>query len=92
MALISCPECAKEISEKAPSCPNCGVPISSAKNNSPLYDKHMAVTRTGAKWEGIGFLLIVSGMIYGMASSSDNHIGGIAVAIGFVVFIVGRFK
>lgn len=27
MALISCPECGKEISDKAVSCPNCGNPI-----------------------------------------------------------------
>ena len=27
MALIKCPECGKEISEKAKSCPNCGCPI-----------------------------------------------------------------
>ena len=25
MALVSCPECRKEISDLAPSCPNCGV-------------------------------------------------------------------
>ncbi|MBO5023092.1 MAG: zinc ribbon domain-containing protein [Clostridia bacterium] len=28
MALIKCPECNKEISDKAGSCPNCGYPIS----------------------------------------------------------------
>ena len=28
MALINCPECDKEVSEKAPKCPNCGVYIS----------------------------------------------------------------
>ncbi len=27
MALIKCPECGKEISERAQSCPNCGCPI-----------------------------------------------------------------
>lgn len=27
MALIKCPECGKEISDKAASCPNCGFPI-----------------------------------------------------------------
>lgn len=29
MALINCPECNKEISDKASSCPNCGFPIQS---------------------------------------------------------------
>lgn len=32
MALINCPECGKEISDKAISCPNCGCPI-----NQPTY-------------------------------------------------------
>ena len=27
MSLIKCPECKKEISDKAKSCPNCGCPI-----------------------------------------------------------------
>lgn len=27
MALIKCPECGKEISDQATSCPNCGIPI-----------------------------------------------------------------
>lgn len=30
MALISCPECGSEVSDKAPACPRCGVPIASA--------------------------------------------------------------
>lgn len=31
MALIKCPECGKEISDKAAACPNCGYPIASEK-------------------------------------------------------------
>lgn len=27
MALIKCPECEKEISDKAPACPHCGCPL-----------------------------------------------------------------
>lgn len=27
MALIRCPECTKEVSDKAPSCPHCGLPL-----------------------------------------------------------------
>ena len=30
MALIKCPECGREVSDKAGSCPNCGCPIASA--------------------------------------------------------------
>lgn len=32
MALIKCPECGKEVSDKAISCPNCGCPIASSDN------------------------------------------------------------
>lgn len=31
--LINCPECGKQVSDKAVSCPDCGCPISSAKSN-----------------------------------------------------------
>ena len=30
MALINCPKCAKEVSDRAVSCPNCGYPVASA--------------------------------------------------------------
>jgi hypothetical protein len=30
MALIPCPECAEQVSERAPTCPKCGTPISGA--------------------------------------------------------------
>lgn len=33
MALIACPECGSEVSDKAPTCPKCGVPIASAKSD-----------------------------------------------------------
>lgn len=32
MALIKCPECGKEVSERANACPVCGYPIADAKN------------------------------------------------------------
>ena len=31
MALINCPECGKEVSDKATSCPNCGLPLNDKK-------------------------------------------------------------
>lgn len=31
MALINCPECGREISEKATSCPHCGIPLGKKK-------------------------------------------------------------
>jgi RNA polymerase subunit RPABC4/transcription elongation factor Spt4 len=75
VALILCLECGKEVSDKAVSCPNCGAP--------------RKVTRTGAKWEGIGFILIIIGLIMAIAGQG---VGMLLLVVGFIVFIIGRFK
>lgn len=38
MAIIQCPECGKEISDKAKACIHCGYPISEEKNNICVID------------------------------------------------------
>lgn len=35
MALIKCPECGKEISDRAASCPNCGCPVEKTQTDNP---------------------------------------------------------
>jgi len=92
MALIKCAECGKEVSDKAAACPGCGAPIAavSPPQVSLAPASHARVTRTGAKWEGIGFVLIVIGIVVGMAASPT--LGWVAALAGVVVFIVGRFK
>jgi uncharacterized membrane protein YvbJ len=37
MALIKCPECQKEVSDKAISCPNCGNPITEDSPSKKFY-------------------------------------------------------
>ena len=41
MALIKCPECGKEISDKAMSCPNCGCPVNLEEDKFPKEDKSL---------------------------------------------------
>lgn len=43
MALIKCPECGKEISDKARACPNCGYPIAKLndKDSIPQNDNYL---------------------------------------------------
>lgn len=49
MALINCPDCNREISDKAPTCPGCGAPISAAADigtkatTIPYSDQEVAV-------------------------------------------------
>jgi hypothetical protein len=38
MALIKCEDCGREVSDRAPACPNCGAPIATA-NHAPAPDK-----------------------------------------------------
>ena len=45
---------------------------------------------TGEKWEAIGFLLMFVGLV--MAIASQAGLGGLLIAVGFVVFFMGRFK
>lgn len=42
MALINCPECNKQISDKANACPNCGFPIDSIQISDTKYDVILA--------------------------------------------------
>lgn len=87
MALVKCSECGKQVSELASACPGCGAPIRSDAT------VHVKVTRTGAKFEGVGFGLIVLGMFALMADHPViSTLGTLAMLSGFVVFIIGRFK
>ena len=39
MALIKCPECGKDISDKAEACPNCAYPIAKLNKNNTVAQK-----------------------------------------------------
>ena len=67
MALIDCPECGKEISDKAPSCPNCGVVI--AKDNARTTSDNFKESKTEKLsaivygfWKFILYLLLVGAL------------------------------
>lgn len=92
MALTKCSECGREVSDKAAACLGCGAPIAPERGISLDSSAHASVTRTGAKWEGLGFILIIAGMLAAMASDGIvGTVGGVSVAAGFVVFLIGRF-
>lgn len=82
MALIKCPECGKEISDKAASCPNCGCPIKKASDQVQpvLGQAKKSVTSPPKKKHGclivvIGFLFIcfIIGITSKTGSSSSNN-------------------
>ena len=77
MALIKCSECEKEISDKATSCPNCGVPMKSLKEESEPTSKPVAKeggekSKTGLH-AGIGIaILAVIAIIIFVATQSGG--------------------
>ena len=56
MALITCPECGKKISDKAASCPDCGCPASEFKKPSVPEDTRSELDRIADEifWKNLG--------------------------------------
>lgn len=78
MALICCPECGKEISDKANTCPSCGLPLKSANEeylccprclSKELHAEHKGYSGKNAL---VGGLLIGGvGLLAGTIGSTD---------------------
>ena len=64
MALISCPECGKQISETTPSCPHCGYALSSAPAQPQASSP--APTKIGETKSNIpaGIICVVIGLFF----------------------------
>lgn len=60
MALINCPECETEVSNKAKQCPKCGYPIEKIKEIKPIYIEQ--VTPNIAKPKGVKFSTLIAGI------------------------------
>jgi len=108
MALISCPECGKEISSMAEKCPNCAYPISNRVNNlkphtiSPsIEDKAQIIEMTSKKLKMDGvfsvmaFVFSFTIMLTGAMifdSSFVNKIGWIGMLLSGIWMIVNSLR
>lgn len=90
MALINCSECGKEVSDKAAACPTCGAPIVKSSMKDTVPKSPTKVKREGAKWESVGTLLVILGII--APFTGNFQVGAFLFVVGLLVFIVGRFK
>lgn len=63
MALINCPECGKEISDKAASCPNCGYPISSTEKIIESQDNTTVSPPTTKSNKNVGIIIAIISII-----------------------------
>ncbi|MFW5669556.1 MAG: zinc ribbon domain-containing protein, partial [Acetivibrio ethanolgignens] len=72
MALINCPECGKEISDKAVSCPNCGVPIAKPIKKEKTNREKKRISNKSKKVIVVGILLcIVIGIVGYFCASKE---------------------
>ncbi|EPG2747499.1 OB-fold protein [Klebsiella pneumoniae] len=90
MALIKCHECAKEVSDTATSCPNCGAPISSSQQTSQLKNEQEP--------RKVGFLLLFGIIVFPIlfvwflfrkGYSKKARIMGIAYLVISIIFLGG---
>lgn len=70
MALIKCPECGKEISDKASSCPSCGYPINNIKVETEQDRVNIRGKNTGKNFLIFGSMLFLVSMVFGIGTSN----------------------
>jgi uncharacterized membrane protein YvbJ len=99
MALISCPDCNKEISENAPACPGCGAPIAGVKESAGSGVNNLATIQETSKklktqiliaaalfWGGL-LLALVSSQISSGGDASLNMFAGLLAVGGLILYI-----
>ncbi len=84
MALINCPECKKEISDRATSCPNCGFPLQEESVSTKVVDElkfpqlqsDLSIGKQIANWLGDahikGFIEAEINVVEGISSGTVN--------------------
>ena len=61
MALIKCPECGTEVSDKAEKCPKCAFPINESKNSSNVKIEEVQFTKK--KYKKSMFVAALMGIV-----------------------------
>ncbi|MCP4649641.1 MAG: hypothetical protein GY853_06120 [PVC group bacterium] len=101
MALINCPDCNKQISDKIANCIQCGCPIPTAKSKStPTTEKEQTIQQTSKKLKMrmlIAVLLMIGGCAGSMGSVSlmGNSNGELNMGIAYfsticsIAFVTG---
>src|ERR1700693_6036282 len=95
MALISCPQCARQVSDQAASCPGCGAPATGAPATAPkdsaFYAPYAEFAKTLRTWfvaYGIGapVILLTNKELWAAVqrSGSASHIAEIFLAGAFL--------
>ncbi len=94
MALIKCPECGKEVSDKAQSCPNCGFPLSTDIKVCPECGATAPADADTCSTCGYPFVdnattqSVVAGSKHSV-SKKNRTLGIAAIVVGVIFLFVG---
>lgn len=72
MALIKCPECGYEVSDKAASCPKCGYPINKVEIETEEERVSVRAKHKSRSFLTFGSILFVVSMIFGLSTANDE--------------------
>ncbi len=102
MALINCPECSKEVSDSAPSCPNCGVAIASKAESKAAAASLTTVQETSKKLKlhtlgsvvaiVVGVVWLMAQMNSGQGSGEPGAVPILLIVGGLGLYFVTRFR
>ncbi len=87
MALIKCPECDSDVSDKADVCPKCAYPIAKT-----VTSKVQTVEQTGKKFKLqtlLSILMIIGGVVMSVSQINRSEPGEGAIITGFLICIIG---
>ncbi len=84
MALIKCPECKREVSDRAMSCPSCACPL----------ERAMTTGAPGKKWKGIqlvslGAIFLGILVAFGTAIPQGGAYAGFLIVGGLIGLLAG---
>jgi hypothetical protein len=81
MPLVTCPDCGKEVSDQAPSCPSCGRPLAAPRQPPSAYISKKSETF------GVGCLVQALSLAVGFVIAVLGGIVGIV--LGIIVALAG---
>lgn len=73
MALINCPECKREISDQALSCPNCGFPLQKEQIVTPVNQPGLKRSTSSNIVIGVFLILIIAGILIILMGRPNNN-------------------
>jgi DNA-binding CsgD family transcriptional regulator len=102
MALVTCPDCGKDVSERAPACPHCGAPIATVRDHHSVGVPIITVQKTSKRLKShllMSVGLFVVGLIWVSGSSASattdatpSAVPGLLMTGAVLWFIVTRFR